>query len=412
MVLALLVFAGFARTYYLRAWFDVPPITMLLHLHSIAFTAWFVLFVIQTRLIAAQNYRTHMQLGVAGVVLAVIVTVLGYATAILSADAPRIRPMGMNSQQFVLVPLVGITFFAVFVACAVAFRRRADLHKRFMMLAMISVLGPPVARLIAVTQSGQYFGAIQTGGGRRVSALGSCQRLDEVPHRASGLLDRRHRPAHQPAGALPDRAHAGVGACRAVDGGDVNGVRPHFQEMGPDLAGTPDFTIAAAKPQFSAIFFDFQRPIPTLPPIRPLAVGRLTTADPRGLLKSGNGVSRRKFRCDFERNGVAPFTRSDSNPFSANEVVRCPPPPLPKNSIPTASTGPPASAPRRSCPCRARRWTRSAGIPATSSSSPAMPTWTTPASAWPSWGGCSRRRAFASASSRSPTGRAPSPSSS
>lgn len=161
LALALLVFVGFARTYYFRAWFDVPPITVLLHLHSIAFTAWFVLFVIQTRLIAAQNYRTHMQLGIAGVVLAVIVTILGFATAILSADAPRVRPMGMNSQQFVLVPLVGITFFAIFVAAAVAFRHRAQVHKRFMVLAMIAVLGPPVARLIAVTQTGDYFGPIQ-----------------------------------------------------------------------------------------------------------------------------------------------------------------------------------------------------------------------------------------------------------
>jgi len=161
MVLALLVFAGFARTFYLRAWFDVPPITTLLQLHSIAFTAWFVLFVIQARLIAAQNYRTHMQLGIAGVAIAAIVTILGFITAIMSADAPRVRPMGMNSQQFVLVPLVGITFFAVFVAAAVAFRRRADLHKRFMILAMISVIGPPVARLIALTQAGDYFGPIQ-----------------------------------------------------------------------------------------------------------------------------------------------------------------------------------------------------------------------------------------------------------
>jgi hypothetical protein len=75
LMLALIVLTGFARTYYLRHWFDVPPITTLLHLHSIAFTAWFALFVVQTRLIAAQNYRTHMQLGIAGVVLAVAVVI-------------------------------------------------------------------------------------------------------------------------------------------------------------------------------------------------------------------------------------------------------------------------------------------------------------------------------------------------
>jgi hypothetical protein len=181
LVLAVVVFVGFARTYYLRPWFDVPPINLLLHLHSIAFTAWFVLFIIQTRLIAAQNYRTHMQLGIAGVVLAVLVFVFGAATAIASADAPRVRPMGMNSQQFVLVPLVGIAFFGGFVAAAIAFRRRAQLHKRFMMLAMIAVLGPPIARLIAVTQSAEYFIPIQIG--VPAAFLAWCMASDWVKYR-------------------------------------------------------------------------------------------------------------------------------------------------------------------------------------------------------------------------------------
>jgi hypothetical protein len=56
VAIAVFTLVAFARTYYLRYWFDVPPITVLLHLHSIVFTAWVVLFVIQTRLIAAQNY--------------------------------------------------------------------------------------------------------------------------------------------------------------------------------------------------------------------------------------------------------------------------------------------------------------------------------------------------------------------
>ncbi|MES1265271.1 MAG: hypothetical protein ABUU24_06425 [Variovorax sp.] len=161
LVLAALVLVAFARTYYLRYWFDVPPITVLLHLHSIVFTAWVVLFVIQTRLIAKQDYRTHMQLGIAGIGVAVLVVILGVATAVVSASAPRVRPMGMNSQQFVFVPLLAISSFAILVAAAVALRKRAQLHKRLMMLAMISVLGPPIARLIMVTQTGKYFLAIQ-----------------------------------------------------------------------------------------------------------------------------------------------------------------------------------------------------------------------------------------------------------
>jgi len=162
LALAALVFVGFARTFYFRAWFDVPPTTMLLILHGIAFTAWFALFVIQTRLIAAQNYRTHMQLGIAGIIIAIAVVILGYATAVVSASAPRPRAGGMNSQQFVFIPLLGITIFAVCVAAAVALRKKAQLHKRFMTLAMVAVLGPPVARIILVTNAGAYFLVIQT----------------------------------------------------------------------------------------------------------------------------------------------------------------------------------------------------------------------------------------------------------
>jgi len=162
LVLAAVVLVAFARTYYLRYWFDVPPITFLLHLHSIAFTAWVVLFVIQTRLIAKQDYRTHMQLGIAGIALAALVVIFGFATAVVSASAPRIRGMGMNSQQFVLLPLVAIAFFAILVTAAVLLRKRAQLHKRLMMLAMISVLGPPVARLMMLTQTTPHFLAIQT----------------------------------------------------------------------------------------------------------------------------------------------------------------------------------------------------------------------------------------------------------
>src|SRR5690348_12951515 len=82
--LALLVFVGFARTFYLRSWFDVPPLTTLLYLHAIATSAWVALFVIQTRLIATNKVGTHMQLGIAGIVVAALVVIIGVATTVVS----------------------------------------------------------------------------------------------------------------------------------------------------------------------------------------------------------------------------------------------------------------------------------------------------------------------------------------
>ena len=44
------VFAGFARTYYLRPYFTTAPLMPLLHLHGLVFTSWLVLFVYRRRM--------------------------------------------------------------------------------------------------------------------------------------------------------------------------------------------------------------------------------------------------------------------------------------------------------------------------------------------------------------------------
>ena len=60
IALALVVFVGFAPTYYLRPLDPTPPPTVtgatslsrLAHIHGAVFTGWVLLFVIQTSLIA------------------------------------------------------------------------------------------------------------------------------------------------------------------------------------------------------------------------------------------------------------------------------------------------------------------------------------------------------------------------
>lgn len=159
---ALFVFVGFAQTYYLRTLFQVPPITLLMHAHALVFTAWVVLFVIQVRLIARQNYRTHMQLGVAGMIVALLVFVLGLTATLASAGDLRPRPMGMTPAQFTILPASSILLYGALVLAALLLRKQSQLHKRLMVLAMIAVLGPPGARLIRAAGLGADFLVIQT----------------------------------------------------------------------------------------------------------------------------------------------------------------------------------------------------------------------------------------------------------
>lgn len=148
LVLALFVIIAFSRSYYFRFLTDLPPMVTLVHLHGLVFTGWLVLFAVQTRLIAAHRVDLHMRLGLAGLGLALCIVVLGVLTTFHTAGVPRVRPSGLSPQQFAIVPLMSIAMFAVFVGLGAALRRRAGLHKRLMLLAMIAVLGPAVGRLL------------------------------------------------------------------------------------------------------------------------------------------------------------------------------------------------------------------------------------------------------------------------
>jgi hypothetical protein len=162
LLLAAVVFAGFAHTFYLRYWFEVPPMTVLLFLHGLVSTAWMALYIVQTRLIAANRVRAHMRLGITGVGLAALVVAIGLVTVVMSASAPRAHSMGMVSYQFAFVPFFILVAFSGLVTTAVLLRKRPQLHKRLMTLAMITVLPPATARLIALFGAGEHFLVLQT----------------------------------------------------------------------------------------------------------------------------------------------------------------------------------------------------------------------------------------------------------
>src|SRR5262245_44957976 len=60
-----IVFAGFSRTFYLKTLTGTPALPPIVHVHGLVFSAWMLLFVAQTWLVASGNTRTHRRLGVA-----------------------------------------------------------------------------------------------------------------------------------------------------------------------------------------------------------------------------------------------------------------------------------------------------------------------------------------------------------
>lgn len=162
LAVSILIVVGFFRTFYARPWFDLPPLPSLMVLHGIVFTAWLVLFVVQTRLVAARRLAVHRKLGIAGAVIAFAVIVIGAITALQAATIVQPRPLGMTSLQFMIMPMSSIALFAVCIVAAISLRRKPEYHRRLMVLAMISVLGPPAARLLLLFNAGPYFLIAQT----------------------------------------------------------------------------------------------------------------------------------------------------------------------------------------------------------------------------------------------------------
>ena len=78
--------------------------------------------------------------------LASLMIVIGTVTAIVRAKGPSPVP-GVNPLSFLTIPLGDMLIFLILVGAAFYFRRRADTHKRLMLMATIAILPAAVARL-------------------------------------------------------------------------------------------------------------------------------------------------------------------------------------------------------------------------------------------------------------------------
>jgi uncharacterized membrane protein YozB (DUF420 family) len=146
---------GFSRSFFLLPFFARPPSwaakEAIFYAHGAIFAAWFVLLAVQVALIRSGDVRVHRRLGYVGVVLAVFVVTAGTLAGLRAANRPTgFVDVPVPPDQFLAVPLVGMLLFGVLVALAVLWRGDAARHKRLMLLASISILGAPVARIVSM----------------------------------------------------------------------------------------------------------------------------------------------------------------------------------------------------------------------------------------------------------------------
>ena len=161
------VFVGFAASYFLwpilRSTHDlagrpIPPSSpLIVHLHAAGFSAWMLLLVAQTRLVAAGRTDIHRRLGAVAMWLLPLLVITGLMTAVRGArDGWNPGGPFVDALGFMVIPVGDIVVFTALVTAGFVLRRRRETHKRLMLLATVGGLLPPATSRMGVVGLGVF----------------------------------------------------------------------------------------------------------------------------------------------------------------------------------------------------------------------------------------------------------------
>jgi hypothetical protein len=170
LLVAAIVVWGFSHTVNANLFHPALPRPFLLWMHATAFSGWVVFYILQSTLVRTHNVRVHRLLGWFGAVLGTAMVPLGISTAIVMGrfDTHQLHQNGQNA--FLIVPFYDMAAFAVFLALAIYWRKKPELHRRLMFIATCGLLDAAFGRSDFIFNNSLYFlcldGVILLGVGR------------------------------------------------------------------------------------------------------------------------------------------------------------------------------------------------------------------------------------------------------
>ncbi len=144
-LVAAIILLGFGKTYYLKLMYGTPALPTLVHIHGLVMTTWFLLFIVQAKLVSARRVDLHKKLGIFGALVALAVLIVGPMTAIHAARLGHTP--GPPPLVFLVVPIGDMIVFAGLVGTGLWYRRRPETHRRLMLLSCIGMATAAIARI-------------------------------------------------------------------------------------------------------------------------------------------------------------------------------------------------------------------------------------------------------------------------
>ena len=143
VVSLVVIFIGFARTYYLAGVFKAPLPNLLVHIHGVVFSLWILLFITQVSLVTVHRVDVHRRLGMFGFLLACLMVILGVlvATDRLARHAANPGTETVEEvRELYAIALADLLMFSTFVYFGFRNRTYPAVHKRLMLFATFALL--------------------------------------------------------------------------------------------------------------------------------------------------------------------------------------------------------------------------------------------------------------------------------
>ncbi|HEX4285510.1 MAG TPA: hypothetical protein VHZ28_10490 [Terracidiphilus sp.] len=145
LLFAAIVVLGFSRTVNPNLLHATPARPVLLWIHGFAFTAWIVVYSVQSALVRVHRVPWHRLFGWVAVALAALMIPLGITVSIIMGRFDAVV-LHLSDPTFLSVPFSDMALFGLLVSLAILWRKKPESHRRLLFLATCCLLDAPFGR--------------------------------------------------------------------------------------------------------------------------------------------------------------------------------------------------------------------------------------------------------------------------
>lgn len=149
LVLLVITFVALVPNFFTTLFTDPQKFSLEWTIHGLLFLGWYVLFTLQTALISSANIQLHKKLGAISIAffIVLVVSAISMTLGTMHSYSPDWSPQQLMARtSFVWAILHTLAFFTGFYLLGIIFRKQGSIHKRFMLLASLSMMSATLTR--------------------------------------------------------------------------------------------------------------------------------------------------------------------------------------------------------------------------------------------------------------------------